>query len=236
MKAHIAFAAVLLLATAAPARAQQAIEVEVSDTTRRQIAAFEAALRSAIDSAAANLNRRVREAWPERQTMLAFERDKLVTGAWMPEGGAVFHVLIPKIQEIDLQLWKIRELRQSQDPSRAVRPAGQGTAVNNSVVEPDPAIPPAPKGPPFTNPDVEYTQFTRQALLDAVLDGALALPIPAGRHLTVIADELLADPSSPFVERSRTLILQISGEDLLALRQKTLSREDALTRIKQYRY
>jgi len=69
-----------------------------------------------------------------------------------------------------------------------------------------------------------------------VLDGALAIPIPAGKHLTVIADELLADPSSPFVERSRTLILQISGEDLLALRQKTLSREDALTRIKQYRY
>jgi hypothetical protein len=235
MKTHIAIAAVLLLVTAAPARAQQAMEVEVTDTTRRQIAAFEAALRSAIDSAAANLNRRVREAWPERQTMLAFERDKLVTGAWMPEGGAVFHVLIPKIQEIDLQLWKIREMRQSQEPSRAVR-AGQGTAVNNSVVEPDPAIPPAPKGPPLTNPDVEYTQFTRAALLDAVLDGALALPIPAGKHLTVIADELLSDPSSPFVERSRTLILQISGEDLLALRQSKLSREDALARIKQYRY
>lgn len=234
MRSQFVASAIVLLA-AAPASAQQATEIGVSDTTRRQVAAFEGTLRGAIDSAAANLNRRVREAWPERQTMLAFEREKLVTGTWLPEGGAVFHVMIPGIREIDLRLMKLWD-EQSRALPRTVRPGGQGTVVNSGVIEPDSPIPPAPKGPPLTNPNDEYTQFTRRALVEAILDGALALEIPAGKHLTVIADELQVDAPSPFIERSRTLILQITGEDLLALRQKTISREDALAKIRQYRY
>ena len=36
--------------------------------------------------------------------------------------------------------------------------------------------------------------------------------------------------------QSRSLILQISGADLLALRQNRISRDDAKARIKEYRY
>jgi len=52
----------------------------------------------------------------------------------------------------------------------------------------------------------------------------------------VVADELQTQPASPFNPRSRTLILQIKGEDLLALRENRIDREEAKKRIKETKF
>jgi hypothetical protein len=148
----------------------------------------------------------------------------------MPEGGAVFHVLIPRIEEVDLTLWRAIEEAQKRGATRVPNP---GRVSSTGVVEPDPLV---PMGPPLTNPDKEYADFARAALIDAMLDGALAISIPEGKHLTIMAGELQAEGPSPFIERSRTLILQIGGEDLLALRQGKITREDAKARIKESKF
>ena len=89
---------------------------------------------------------------------------------------------------------------------------------------------------PLTDPDKEYTTFMRSSLIDAVLDHALGLPIPAGQYLTVIAGELQVVPATPFNPRSRMLILQLKGEDLTALRENRIDREEAKKRIKESKF
>jgi hypothetical protein len=86
------------------------------------------------------------------------------------------------------------------------------------------------------NPNDEYTTYARQALIDALLDQGMNLGIAPDKKLTVIAGELQPQGPSPFLPRSRSLILQISGADLLALRQNRISRDDAKARIKENRY
>ena len=234
MKSRIILGAAIIAASGLMLRAQQATDTRGANATSQQVAAFERSLRGALDSAAANLAKRVREVWPEQPPLLRFQTDPIVTGVWMPDDNAVFHVLIPAIEEIDLKIYGLRMVSRPV-PGSAPRVSNNlpGRVSATGVVEPDPAKAPVV---PLTNPDKEYTEFTRQALYDAVLDGALALPIPEGKHLTVIADELLSQAPNPFVTRSRALILQISGQDLLALRQNRITREEARGRIRESKY
>ena len=228
MRTHITVTAVILVsASTAIAQSLQSsqsvelkvVELQVPDTTRRHVTGFEDALRGAINTAAANLNLRIRQAIPDRPVALAFERDTIATGVCLPDGGAVFHLLIPAIREIDSRLLNLQQ--------RAL-----ATPVPVGIA------PRKPAGPPLIDPDQEYTELTRAALIDAMVDGSLALSpsIPEGKHLTVIAGELQTDPPSPFNPRSQTLILQISGEDLLALRQQKITRDEARLRIKLSKY
>lgn len=220
---------VMLLTVAAPViGAQQAVTVPMSDATRTQIEGFERSLRGAIDSAAGKLNERVRQAWPHVTLKLGYQTTPIVTGALVPEAGAVFHVLIPAISELDMAMASYmasRPVVRTADPNARV--------TNNLVVEPDPL---RAAVPPLTDPNGEYTAFMRAALVDTLLDNALSLPVPAGQYLTVIADELLPQPANPFDGRSRTLILRLKAEDLVALRENRISRDEAKARIKESKY
>src|SRR5687767_3221372 len=86
--------------------AQQKIEAQapVSDATRNQVEGFERSLLLAIDSAASKLNQRVKEAFPGVPFQLRFVAQPIVTGVLLPESGALFHVLIPAIEDLDLRI------------------------------------------------------------------------------------------------------------------------------------
>ena len=207
---------------------QPAAPVPVSDATRNQIEGFETSLLGAIRSAAGKLNNRVKEAFPGVQFKLGFVAEPIVTGVLLPDSGAVFHVLIPAIENLDVKILMMNAPRPSPVLPTSGRTDPSRPAAN--VVEANPGV------LPLTDPDAEYTSFTRLSLIDAVLDNALALPIPPGQSLSVIAGELQVGPATPFNPRSRMLILQLKGEDLTALRENRISRDDAKARIKESRY
>jgi hypothetical protein len=212
--------------------AQQAANTPLSDATRNQVEGFVGSLRLAIDSAASKLNERARQAWPGVVIRLDYQTPPIVTGLLLPDSGAIFHVLIPAIADVDWKLAAMIAARRAAPPP----PPGVGggrTVANGTVADPDPATPVVP---PLTEPDKEYTTFMRLALIDALVDHALSLPIPSGQYLTVIADELPSQPLSPFDPRSRTLILQLKSEDLIALRENRITRDEAKARIKESRY
>lgn len=209
--------------------AQQVNSPPVSEAMRSQMEGFERSLLGAIDSAAAKLNDRVQQAWPNVLFKLGFVATPIVNGVYLPESGAVFHVLIPGIAPLDLKMASLM----------AIKPrTPDGRVSNNAIVEPDPVKPEPgkPSVPPLLDPIREYTDFMRASLIDAVVDQSLALPIPVGQQLTVIADELLDGPVGPFNPRSRTLILQLKGEDLIALRENRINRDEAKNRIRISRY
>ena len=218
-------AGALLLAALSPALdAQQApAAASQSDTTRAQIEAFERSLRGAIEAAAGQLGARVREAFPGSDFTFQFQAQTIVTSWVMPDAGPTFHVLIPAIDGLSLQVYAMNARRPAQ------RVVSTGGVVTEDPMKPGPTA-------PITNPDAEYTALARQSLIDTLLDQALTVPVPADQFLTIIAGELPSQPLSPFQQRSRMLILQIKGADLTALRLKSISREDAKARIKESKY
>ena len=214
MKSPVIVCGVLSIALARAAEAQvmtldppsQADNiVQVAEALRRGVEGFERSLRGAIESAAAQLNKRLIEAVPNAQFQLQFQALPVVNGVVMPEGDASFWVLIPAIEQTGINILK--------------------------------AIPSTRTGlNPMFNPNDEYTSFARQALIDALLDQGMNLGVAPDRKLTLIAGELQPQGPNPFQPKSRSLILQISGADLLALRQNRISRDDAKARIKENRY
>ena len=222
----VSFVAVATLAAAAPAGAQQTVDVQIPDSAKHQVLVFESNLRAAIQRGAQNLADRARQVVPD--VILRFEAEPVVTGLLLPDYGAIFYAQIPGIQEVGLKLWSMnREATSS--VSRVASGAG-GRVGATGIVEADPAV------PPLTDPDKEYTAFMRSALVDAILDNALALPVAEGETLTLIAGDVTGRPQDPLARQSRRLILRIKGEDLIALRLNRITRDEARARIKESRY
>jgi hypothetical protein len=86
------------------------------------------------------------------------------------------------------------------------------------------------------NPEQQYSDLTRQALVDAMLDYANALPIQEGQFLTLSVGVASTEPANPLAAIPRRLYLRLKGEDLMALRQNRISRDEARARIREFRY
>lgn len=220
----------VVVGMAAPLWAQQSSPVPVTPEARFQVQVFERNLRAAIERGAQQLASRAREVVPN--VILQFQAEPVVNGILLPEG-AIFYVQIPGIEDVGLKLWAMSTrqgapgspnnlARVSNDPPRV------GAAA--TLVEPDPVV------PPLTDPSKEYTDFVRLALIDAMLDNSLALPVGEGQFLTLVADELAGQPADPLAQRSRKLILRIKGDDLIALRQNRIKRDEAKQRILESKY
>ena len=212
---------------APPPVASQTISTATTPSTdhvRNQVKVFETSLRAALERAATTFGNRVREAiLPTYHTEFMFTEEPRVTGVLIPDVGMVFHVQIPALSSLDLQMWNAAARR------TVARPEVPVSAIDNRTT---PAAPPAM---PF-EPNKEYTDLTREALYDAVLDNALALPVPDGQTMTVFAGELLPSGTNPLAQRSRLLILTIKAEDLLALRRQQITRDQARERIRESRF
>jgi hypothetical protein len=226
---------VVLAAPGVLSAQQQAAPPVVSDAAKAQVDAFEGFLRIAIDSAAGKLNNRVREALPNIPIRLDYQTPPIVTGVLLPESGAVFHVLVPAIADIDVKMTSalLERERARREANPLVRTNTDPSRVTNAAVVADD---PANATSLLREPDKEYTNFVKAALIDALVDHSLSLPIPPGQYLTVIADELQTQPAGPFNPRSRTLILQLKGEDVIAFRENRITRDEAKARIKESRY
>ena len=195
-----------------------------TEQVRNQVRVFETSLRAAVENAARTFGARVREAVPNFNADLIFINDPIVTGLPIPDVGVVFHVQIPALSTTDALLMTTLYARQNSTLPRAL-PVAQPT-IDAS----------APTAVRVFEPNREYTDLTREALYDAVLDNALALPIPEGQTLTVFAGELVPPGTSPLAQKSRLLILTIRAEDLLALRRTQINRDQARERIKESRF
>ena len=211
-------------ATNSPPPAAATSQAPSFEQVRNQVRVFETSLRAAVENAARTFGARVREAVPNFNADLIFINDPIVTGLPIPDVGVVFHVQIPALSTTDALIMTSLYARQNAAPRNAI-PVAQ-PVVGSAV----------PAAVPVFEPNREYTDLTREALYDAVLDNALALPIPEGQTLTVFAGELVPPGTSPLAQKSRLLILTIKADDLLALRRQQINRDQARERIKESRF
>jgi hypothetical protein len=218
-------AVILVVSLGVSAGAQTLVQPELPPDARHQVDVFSDSLRAAIVNAGRQLAVRAQQVVPD--IMLRFETDPAVFGTWMPRSeGVTFVVDVPAIEATSVQLF---------DVYRRLGPRNVGNGNGTSPVV-NPVIPPDPVVPPMTDPVAEYSEFTRQALVDAMLQNAFALPLKDGQTLTVIVGQMETGRSTMITEMRKRLYLTISGEDLAALRQGRITRDEARKRIQERRY
>ena len=221
---------VVVALVVAPVTAQQQDGVvAVSPAARFQMQVFEMNLGAAIERGAQQLVERARQVVPN--VNLQLQARPVVNSILLPEG-AVFYVQIPGIEDVGLKLWELslRQTPQGANPNLPRVANGNPRVAAGNVVADDPVV------APLTDPSKEYTAFVRLALIDAMLDNSLALPVSEGQFLTLVADELANQPTDPLAQRSRKLILRIKGDDLIALRQQRITRDQAKQRLIESKY
>jgi hypothetical protein len=87
------------------------------------------------------------------------------------------------------------------------------------------------------NPAQEYTDFTRLAVIDTMLDHAFALPLKEGQAFTVSVGAAAAPgPPGRLEAVGRRLYLTLKADDLIALRANRITRDEAKSRIVERRY
>lgn len=215
----------LVLLSAAAASAQTAALQE--NPAKSQAFQFETALRSAIDLGGQRLARRALAIVPDL-TLVAAE-PAVVRGVKIPEYGFVFDVQAPNITSTVMVWDMMRERR----PAQAVATPG---APVRPVANAGPADDPVTSSAPF-DANREYTNYIRDALIDAVLDSSNVLQFSPEEKLTIVASGIDQPNSNRlYVGSEGKLILTIKAADLLDLRQGRLTREQAKERIVQERF
>jgi hypothetical protein len=211
-----------------PVLAQQAVVLDNHASIKSQVRFYEQVVQSAVRRGGELLAQQARKIEP--RVGLQMDGTPLVSGVYLPDQGYHFDAQVPDIGPTALSMWVYYA---QQNQNRATNPS---QVVSTGVVPDDPLkAPPADPTPPF---DVgrEYGNYVRQSLVDAMIDSSGALPIKASEHLTVRArvPQILQDPR--MLSDERELLLIVSGEDLLAYRQGSLSRDQIKERIREYRY
>ncbi len=236
--AVVVLAVVLIAPVAAQepaAKPPQAPADGVDTQARNQIRLYEIALKQAVLSAGAQLAERASQVVPGVQ--LAPANDPVVRFVPTPEG-PVFDVQIPLL--LDAGPIIMRMLQQNQRPS-ANSPAipvarqPQDRVTGSGVVQADPMTSSPVQNQTF-DPDHEYTEFARTALIDALLDNSSAVPIKDGERLEIAASGLEIGRNPLYPDNSRKLMLVISAADLLDFRHGKITREEAKARIKEGKY
>jgi hypothetical protein len=213
-----------------------------SDPVKSKVILYESALRQAIDSAGQKLAKRAELVAP--QVILQPDRLPEVRGIHL-EGLYYFDVLIPNINPVAMRVFNtIRQNSPAQPPTLgqqvAITSAPEGK-VAASGSGPAKIVDPDPMNPPLTlatfNPDVEYSAFSRAAIMDALIDLSGMLPIADGDKITISASGFPMNMGNPlYADSNRKLVVTIHGADLIEFRQGKISRDEAKARIKESRY
>jgi hypothetical protein len=237
----IAIAALGVLASAqqpqTPTSQQTNQGPPVDNGLRQTMLAYESVLKDAIDRAGTNLS-----AWAQQiapQVYLVRAAAPVVTSIVQPDNSLSFDIRIAEILPSSVDLFNY--YAQNPAPQNAQQVANAGKQPPDVGVMPPPPVPAAAPAPSARgvglNPNQQYSDFVREAVVDAIVDAAIMLPIAAGQTLTVQLSPVNVAVQNPlYFNPSRRLSLYIKGEDLVALRQKTITRDEAKQRVVDRRF
>jgi len=213
-------AVALLLAV--PTWAEQTPSPAPDVSTRPAVSTYEMVLRIAVVSGGQKLAQQASSAVPE--AVLALTEQPIVRGIQLAWGGSgfFFDVQAPNVQTTVMVL----DMVDAQ--ARRSRPVSDGSGPADT--EPRARGLAAPGGA-----DRAYSNFVREALIDAMLDSSAVLPLGPDDHLTIAASGI-DQPGANLLYQSRKLMLTIKGSDLLDLRQGKITREQAKARIVEGRF
>ncbi len=227
---QVLIAAGIVLTVSGPLGAQQQAITDVPVDVR-EATLYETVLRSAVISGGQKLAQQALAAFPSVQ--LTTEQP-IVRGVRLPGFGFHFDVQAPEIQGM-VQVWEmLRATRATPAPSvgPGMAPVSNNrTAATGGIVEDDPMTVPGPRFDPTT----AYSAYVREALIEALLDSYKVLTLQPGEKLSISASGIdQRDVVSLY--HSRKLVITIAAEDLEALREGKITRDQARDRILEDRF
>ena len=202
---------------------QQSAGAPIDTGLRQVVLAYESVLKDAIDVAGTKLS-----AWAQQiapQVYLIRAASPVVTSILQPDNSLAFDVRIAEILPSSVDLFNYY--------ASAQQMANPGKIVPTEVGVPPPPVAAPPPSVRNTsgglNPNQRYSDYVRDEIIDTMVDAALMLPIGPGQTLTVQLSPVNVAVQNPlYYNTSRRLSLYIKGDDLVALRQKTITREEAM--------
>jgi len=234
------FGLTLMLAT--PALAQQVPPLPApgslpDDPVKPQVILFESALRQSIDGAGQKLAERAAQVEP--RLVLAPDRLAEVRGIHLDDL-FYFDILIPDLNPVAMRVMNIYRQQQTGNATPVNVPAGPPPdKVNANNAGPMKVVEPDPMTPTLANfdPTRDYSAFSRDAIMNALLDLSGVLPVKEQDKVTISASGFPITGGNPLYPQSnRKLVVTIKGSDLIELRQGKISRDEAKSRIKESRY
>jgi hypothetical protein len=199
------------------------------EALKRQVQIFEMALRNAIINAGVKVADWARKIEPT--VTLNFVAQPEVRAVPLLDNSLVFHVDVAELG-VSSALWVQMAAQKGAYGSQSQ--GNPATRVGGTAAAPD-----AMKaGTPMMTPSQYMTEQVREALIEAMLDSPTMLPlVSTGQTLTVACNPVDVLVTNPLYRNtSKKLVLQIKGEDLVAMREGKLSREDAKQRIIERRF
>ena len=212
------YVAVLSVFTLAGVSAQPAEQQAPAPPTaaqiqaRHAISALEGVLESAVRYGEQMLHQRLQTSSAANMVMLAgMARAR---GFRLDDYGVVFDVEFPSMRRS--MVWSMQQLERASTGN-----AGRG----------------APASPSIQPREIYLAEIT-SALTDAIVDHGSPIGVAPNEWLTIAARES-ADrrfvPGDP-ADTAMSIILRIKGTDLIGLRERTLTREDARKRVEIRQY
>jgi hypothetical protein len=235
----------VVLAVAQPAIAQQT-GPETNPAVKDQVTRFENLVKMAIQEAGQLLVREVDRMTASQIKMpMNFDAAPVASGVVIPDVGPHFDVQIPGIQPSNLQLWALWQqdpFYRKVDPRQGTRqvattPPDKVSATNNALPNAD-----AMTSSPAVDfdPTRAYTNFAREKLIDTLLDYSRVLPLKPGERVVIVAKDMLdiqpLQPTQLSGRLPRQLVLSIKSEDLIALNDGKITRDEAKQRIVDTRF
>lgn len=147
-----------------------------------------------------------------------------VTGLLLPNDSLAFDLLLAEMNVTGFNMLL------AQRP-----PDSNAKLTATGVVKPDPAS--GPSKSPVVNPNQQYSDFVRDALITVLVDNGAMLPVTGDQWVTIQVtpiDVLVRNPN--YFNNSRRLTLSLRGADLDAFRAKTLTRDELRARVVDRRY
>ena len=230
----VSVVAAILVGVSASAIAQQQAPAgppAQEEALKRNVQTYELVLKQAIFTAGTKVAEWARKIEPSVQ--LGFAAEPEVRGVPLLDNSLVFHVDVSEMgMGISGQLWyeiaASKGLIGPRTGPGASRVGGTASSPDSMKV-----------GSPVNMMPGEYmTEQVRESLIEAVLDSATILQsIGAGQTLTVACNPVDKLERNPIYRNpSKKLVLQIKGEDLVALRENKISRAEAKQRIIERRF
>jgi hypothetical protein len=234
----VALTAVVVLSQPAWAQAADPVRPQ-DDPAKPQVQTFEMVLARAVETGGQNFARRAAEMAPSMMPFVFPIEAPVVNGiADRDMGLYVFQVQVPGIG-LTLQVMNMMVNRPGLRGGRAdgTQQVGSGRVAATGVVPADPMD----AGPVETTTGADFLAEWRQqvgdALVEAMIDNAGALPMAPTDTLLVFASGIEPTASNPLYRLpSGKLVLKAKGSDLAEFRQGQITREEVRKRIQVARF
>lgn len=232
MKRAILLASAIALAIQAVPAAQQ--DAAAPQRRRNQIQTMEGVLTRAVRSGAEDLARRMQSRDP---SLMLFTGQARARGFLLEGYGVFFDVEIPALRPT--VVWAARTLERDQSMSNAIdslaravtaMPEGptrvRAEQALKHVQQLNPSPVQRPQGmpqsgavqsaatDPVDDPHTSYTEYVKNALIDAMLDYSLPMNLDAEEWLTVAARDSEGPLTPDEIYDASTILIRVKGSDL----------------------